>query len=55
MDGDEKRVDGYAVVATELGLGMRLGDVQTNKLRLNYSVACCNIRRSAHPQSAFYP
>jgi len=36
----------------ELG-EMRLGEMlhnQTNKLQLNYSVICCNIRRSA-----FYP
>jgi len=37
----------------ELGLGIRLEDGKTNKLQLNYSISCCNIRRSAHPLSAF--
>jgi len=38
-----------------LGLGIMLVDGSANKLQLNYRVRCCNIRRSAHLQSAFYP
>jgi len=38
-----------------LGLGMGLGDGLANKLPLNYRVNCCDIRRSANQQSAFYP